>query len=845
MNTKIGHRHHGGIPPSTVPNISTNATELDSIESQGSQNIISNHDKVLVYQYSTLTPTRPPVLIKTLVDPRNDSDHNVVNAIKVGNLGSEEIVATVDHMGNVCVWFTANLQRDPFLLTASESAWGLAIHAERRMIAVSTNAFLIEVFHFGVDSSSTTGPRSVTTLTPTDHHTTSQRPSSHSATTTSESHQILRGHGHNIPNVAFSPCGQFLASASIDGTCRTWHIASGKEIQRANFGPLWGWGVSFVEADAWTSLSRSDYKAIPKSHLRPGQLPGRNVRDNPMSGQPFRPRGIPAHRLLRMIRSRWFAGPLVNTSCDEESSDGSSDNDNSEEDDDPGESDDDSEAGSYEDYDEENYRQADMSTTSVESLSGPKEFTLDSDDEDSIHSADNSDPMSGANYTSTTTMNAGEGSSRALERNHNHNHPEEVDAFTRESVSHDVTDGLASETRTATTNHAPERFITLPEEARPLKPEEERNHPTPGAGSDQPYPKQLLLCATARNIYLLSRHPYANDTEKNVNGALVESSATRRVIRSSHAGTSSHDQQGDDEHGDEGQDYDDGDDDDDDDDGQDDTFEDFVRNDSGDEDSEGLYDQDDTMLDAVDDDDAMGSPAVYYEDENAIWLLPPEEELDEEIDSELDDDFYSGVEDMDGLSAGEEEEDEDEDEDEAHASGSSPPEMHQLSVARGAVTRADGRGLAHLGHFDRIFFMEVVPEFGLLVAASQKGGVTLFRLLSVLDSPSSQAEATSDPEKSGQQSVSTSATTRLLSPSTENHLTEQGSKFVLFPETYLPRQEPPLAPLVGVSMARIANRETLSAVILHLLYLDNTMHSYELRIRNEKEDPVSVSNLFV
>lgn len=40
----------------------------------------------------------------------------------------------------------------------------------------------------------------------------------------------LVGHEHNIPNIDFSETGQYLASASIDQTCRVWDITTRKVV---------------------------------------------------------------------------------------------------------------------------------------------------------------------------------------------------------------------------------------------------------------------------------------------------------------------------------------------------------------------------------------------------------------------------------------------------------------------------------------------------------------------------------------------------------------------------------------------------------------------------------------
>lgn len=40
----------------------------------------------------------------------------------------------------------------------------------------------------------------------------------------------LIGHDHNIPNIDFSETGQYIASVSIDQTCRVWDITTRKVV---------------------------------------------------------------------------------------------------------------------------------------------------------------------------------------------------------------------------------------------------------------------------------------------------------------------------------------------------------------------------------------------------------------------------------------------------------------------------------------------------------------------------------------------------------------------------------------------------------------------------------------
>ncbi|KAG0086350.1 hypothetical protein BGZ93_000162 [Podila epicladia] len=810
-------------------------------------------------------PNQPPMLIKTLTDPRNTQDNErdtIINAIRVGYLGTEEIVATVNHSGGVCVWFTMRLQKDPFLLSASESAWGLAIHSEQRMIAVSTNAHLVDVFHFGIDIVKSQSSRTLAPDLSVDP----------STTTLSESHQIFRGHLHNIPCVAFSPCGRFLASTSLDGTCRTWNIASGKETQHASFGDLWGWGVSFVDQGAWTTITRKEYKAIPKSHLRPGQMPGQQVRDSPMATQPFRHREQPPGRLLRMIRSRWFAGPMANTSCDE----------SSEEDAEEPEADEDDSNG-WEDAEEEDTRdntdseQSDsfqrpnvlLSETDDEIMSGGTNYQTDMAEETSIHNA--TQASRDRLEHDVNEKRFVDDSATASMHGHDQDHPQQPD---HKCERNKTTVDHQQQQRLAALNHDPSRFVSFPGEASHIQESSSGKVKKAGSSSKRPnshFPSNLLVCATARNIYLLSRYPYPEGMEKHhdvSNLPMAEpSTSSRRTAHDLVQNVSASDLQEDpdDEHGDEGQDFDD--------ESQEDEYEDFedgdyqVHGEESYDDEDDVDDDDELMLDLDDGEAIRQESAAYYEGENDIWLFQTENGDDDDSDSDDMEDDHDSPE---AATVANAESNFTEQNPSSHRKAKKtyqhdPTEMHVLSVARAAVNRADGRGIRQLEHFDRLFYMQVVPELGVLVAASQKGCVTIFRLIRVLDDSSTAAaqergmDQKDDKDSEMSSPISHTGSTRLC-PTPANTLAVQGSNYILFPEMYLPRLEPPFSPLAGISIVpmqrkALSNQNTMSpsstptsssaSFILHMLYLNNVMLSYELCIKNKKDDPIGLNNLFV
>jgi WD40 repeat protein len=117
----------------------------------------------------------------------------------------------------------------------------LAIHGDQGLLAVSANNLIITVFNM----------LAMTEKDPIFGSRTRQN-------ILGDTEKVeLVGHEHNIPCVDFSPCGRYLASASIDTTCKVWDIAKNKIIteKKGTTDPrhmdprtadAWGWSVKFI-----------------------------------------------------------------------------------------------------------------------------------------------------------------------------------------------------------------------------------------------------------------------------------------------------------------------------------------------------------------------------------------------------------------------------------------------------------------------------------------------------------------------------------------------------------------------------------------------------------------------
>jgi hypothetical protein len=118
------------------------------------------------------------------------------------------------------------------------STWGIAIHADQGLLAVSANSWRITIFNL----------LEMTKDNPI--FGSKKKPNLLGATEKIE----LEGHEHNIPNIDFSESGRYIASASVDTTCRVWDITTHKMITQKRF-PIvknqeenaWCWSVKFIK----------------------------------------------------------------------------------------------------------------------------------------------------------------------------------------------------------------------------------------------------------------------------------------------------------------------------------------------------------------------------------------------------------------------------------------------------------------------------------------------------------------------------------------------------------------------------------------------------------------------
>jgi hypothetical protein len=211
----------------------------------------------------TIPPTLAEPNAQGYIDARQS---HTINHIIVGDLGTEEILLVATDSGNVVAYHTKAIrdaiEKDPYKYSADarsdfvgvraffshwvyESAWGLAIHKEARMIAVSANTpyytpaqddhAKITVFAFALTGQAGSASR----RDGDDVHTSLENlewkawePNPCEPWLGDRSHNyktVLSGHIDNIPNISFVNSshdrdGSWLLSTDIGGRMKLWHI---------------------------------------------------------------------------------------------------------------------------------------------------------------------------------------------------------------------------------------------------------------------------------------------------------------------------------------------------------------------------------------------------------------------------------------------------------------------------------------------------------------------------------------------------------------------------------------------------------------------------------------------
>lgn len=214
-------------------------------------------------------------------------------------LGNDEVIATVRDDGDVEVFLVRHIvhaiatrvnqhdaTQDPvadnvkplFQRNVGISAWGLAIHTQARIIAVSSNRHEVTVFRFGLvdEFDGVRSPRKQAKAPDTsqssrwDEERREDNVDSRPERKTDVTRQVLNGEA-NIPHIAFcntgdDPDGRWLLTTDISGVCRAIDLHSFTLVQAFRFGPTFvtpngggydrinaGWGIMFLDTRSFVA----------------------------------------------------------------------------------------------------------------------------------------------------------------------------------------------------------------------------------------------------------------------------------------------------------------------------------------------------------------------------------------------------------------------------------------------------------------------------------------------------------------------------------------------------------------------------------------------------------------
>ncbi|KAJ3139377.1 asparagine-linked glycosylation protein [Physocladia obscura] len=219
--------------------------------------------------------SRLPLEPTACINPPLSATRASINAIKSGHLGSVPILVTANDSGHVVVHFTSiyidpkkkTPQQPPILLEVHKSAWGIAISSSARLVAVSANSHTITVFDLRVH---------IVDSAASDRNNDENDSEDYNDDDTSWSlgvnctKRVFSGHDNNIPNVEFSKCARFLASCSIDATCRIWDLKTGSTLAKiSNTWSLreWNWSIDFISPSSF--FSRKSSKTTTSNQPKP------------------------------------------------------------------------------------------------------------------------------------------------------------------------------------------------------------------------------------------------------------------------------------------------------------------------------------------------------------------------------------------------------------------------------------------------------------------------------------------------------------------------------------------------------------------------------------------------
>ncbi|KAL8896105.1 MAG: hypothetical protein Q9207_007876 [Kuettlingeria erythrocarpa] len=283
---------------STAPRLAPYRNNLVALSQYYNLLFVAARDKILVYepldQEQSLSDEPIHVVKlagsgKNLIGYMDPANSHAINQLVVADLGFEEVVVAICDDGDVVAYWTrsvvaavenstsnfagdtdlVNEPRPFFVNNVGMSAWGVAVHKEARMIAVSSNSKKINVFIFALGGSRLGTPEKggeedqsdLNSLVSFDEQEW-RRPTVLDALNPADRSRnleiVLSSHWTNIPNIAFynsrNPSSRdiYLVSTDIDGTTYIWNVWQRKVAVELTSSiedehKRRGWGVACID----------------------------------------------------------------------------------------------------------------------------------------------------------------------------------------------------------------------------------------------------------------------------------------------------------------------------------------------------------------------------------------------------------------------------------------------------------------------------------------------------------------------------------------------------------------------------------------------------------------------
>ncbi|EWC44557.1 hypothetical protein DRE_06638 [Drechslerella stenobrocha 248] len=215
---------------------------------------IATGAKIKVYAPSYPSQTLPDAPLLTLRGPethahlRSDGYINrtvphTINNMIVADLGDEEVLLAANDNGYVAMWYTRHIRlragEMDMCFDVEASAWGLAVHTARRLIAVSANTTTISVYEMGAEGVGGRLPGG------------------------KDAPMMLESRGNNLPCVGFlqdDADGRWLVATDIAGAVMVYDLVNGRDTAAWYNGQ--GWTVTMVSKRDFLTVNGEEFAAV-------------------------------------------------------------------------------------------------------------------------------------------------------------------------------------------------------------------------------------------------------------------------------------------------------------------------------------------------------------------------------------------------------------------------------------------------------------------------------------------------------------------------------------------------------------------------------------------------------